>query len=79
MAEKSRKDDAQAQFAKLQKANDARQAMSDYEAAAAAVRANTARLRALRLARDAAQAAAPPPKKKAAGKGKKAEATSSEP
>lgn len=75
MADKSRKDDAQAQFAKLQKANDAKQAMSDYEAAAAAVRANTERLRALRLARDAAQAAAaaaaPPTKKKAAAKGKK--------
>jgi hypothetical protein len=61
------------QFAKLQKANDARQAMSDYEAAAAAVRANTERLRALRLAREAAQAAAPPPaKKKTTAKGKTA-------
>jgi hypothetical protein len=77
MAEKSGKDEAQAQFAKLQKANDAKQAMSEYEAAAAAVRANTERLRALRLARDAAQAAAPPPtKKKTAAKAKGAAALS---
>ena len=79
MAEKSKKDDAQAQFAKLQKANDARQAMSDYEAAAAAMRANTVRLRALRLARDAAEAAAaaaaPPTKKKTTAKSKTPAAT----
>jgi len=68
MAGKSKKDDAQAQFAKLQKANDAKQAMSEYEAEAAAVRAKTVQLRALRLARDAdlaAAAAAAPPKKPA--------------
>jgi hypothetical protein len=42
-----------------------------------AVRANTERLRALRLARDAAQAAAPPPtKKKATAKSKAAAALS---
>jgi hypothetical protein len=80
MAEKSKKDEAQAQFAKLQKANDAKQAMSEYEAATAAVRANTERLRALRLARDAAEAAAPPPakppaKKKTTVKSKAAGAT----
>jgi len=82
MAEKTRKDEAQAQFAKLQKANDAKQAMSDYEAAAAAVRANTERLRALRLARDAAQAAeaaaAPPTKKKTTAKRKMAAAALSD-
>jgi hypothetical protein len=57
MADKS-KHDAGAQFAKLQRAQDASKAMAEYETEAAAVRAKTARLRALRLARDAA---APPP------------------
>jgi hypothetical protein len=59
MTEKSNKYEAIAQFAKLQRANDAKSATADYETAAAAVRAKTERLRALRLARDAA--AAPPP------------------
>jgi hypothetical protein len=58
MAEKSNKHEASAQFAKLQRANDAKKAASEYETAAAAVRAKTERLKALRLARDAA---APPP------------------
>ncbi len=58
MTEKSSKYEATAQFAKLQRANDAKSATADYETAAAAVRAKTERLRALRLARDAA---APPP------------------
>ncbi len=58
--ERSRKDVAQAQFAKVQRANDAKKAMADYEAEAAAMRAKTARLRALRLARDAELAAAAP-------------------
>jgi hypothetical protein len=71
MAGNSRKNVAQAQFARLQRANDAKKAMADYEAEAVAMRAKTARLRALRLARDAdlaaaAAAAAPAPKKKAA-------------
>lgn len=71
MADKS-KHEAGAQFAKLQRAQDAKKAMSDYETEAAAVRAKTARLKALRLARDAA---APPPapaapKRKAKKKGK---------
>jgi hypothetical protein len=61
MAEKSKKDDAQAQFAKGQRADDAKKAMADYEAAADAMRIKTARLRALRLARDAETAAAAPP------------------
>jgi hypothetical protein len=82
MADKSKKDDAQAQFAKLQRANDAKQAMSEYEADAEALRSRTAQLRALRLARDAdvaAAAAAAPPKKKPAAKaaGKKKAAASS--
>ena len=57
MADTSR-NDASAKFAKLQRADDAKKAMSEYETQAAATRQKTARLRALRLARDAA---APPP------------------
>jgi hypothetical protein len=70
MADKSKKDEAQAQFAKVQRAEDAKRAMSDYEAAAAAMRAKTERLRALRLARDAAapQSAPAAPKAKASKK-----------
>jgi hypothetical protein len=55
----SKKDEAQRQFSKLQKAEDGKKAMSEYEAEAAAIRAKTERLRALRLARDAALAADP--------------------
>ena len=68
MATKSKKDDAQAQFDKLQRAEDGKKAMSEYEAEGVAVRAKTERLRALRLARDAAEAAAPPKKKTAVKK-----------
>src|SRR3954463_6851919 len=68
LATKSKKDDAQAQFDKLQRAEDGKKAMSEYEAEGAAVRAKTERLRALRLARDAAEAAAAPKKKTAAKK-----------
>ncbi|HZC54612.1 MAG TPA: hypothetical protein VE396_01010 [Xanthobacteraceae bacterium] len=57
MAESSKKNEANAQFAKTQRASDAKQAMAEYETAAAAIRAKTERLKALRLARDAA---APP-------------------
>jgi hypothetical protein len=66
MAGKSEKFDANAQLAKLQRANDASKATAEYESEAAAVRAKTARLRALRLARDAAAPppAAPAPKRK---------------
>jgi hypothetical protein len=53
MAEKSGKHEANAQFAKLQRAEDAKMATSEYESAAAALRAQTERLKALRLARDA--------------------------
>ena len=67
MAEKS-KHEANAQFAKLQRADDAKKAMSEYESEAAAVRAKTARLKALRLARDAAA----PPSEPAAPKKSKA-------
>jgi hypothetical protein len=67
MAEKPNKHEANAQFAKLQRANDAKKATSEYESTAAALRLKTERLKALRLARDAA---APPqapaaPKRKA--------------
>ena len=78
MADKSKKDDGQAQFAKLQRANDAKAAMSEYEAEVEATRVKTAQLRALRLAREAelaAAAAAAPPKKKPAAKKKKAAAS----
>jgi hypothetical protein len=68
MADKSKKDKADAQFKKVQRAEDAAKAMSAYESDAAKVRAKTERLRALRLARDAAIPAkeAPGPKKKPA-------------
>jgi hypothetical protein len=51
---------AEAQFRKAQQAKDGKAAMAEYEARAAAVRANTERLRALRLARDAAAAKTAP-------------------
>ena len=72
MAEKS-KYEASAQFAKSQRAHDAKKATSEYESAAVAIRAKTERLKALRMARDAA-APAPepaPPKQKAAKKSKR--------
>lgn len=52
---------------KQRQAEDGRKATLDYEADAAAVRAKTDRLRALRMARDAA---APPPPAKGAAKKK---------
>ena len=71
LADSSKKDEANVQFKKLQRAEDGKKAMSEYESEGAAVRAKTARLRALRLARDAAEAEAAPkevatPKKKSA-------------
>ena len=73
MADDVSKARAEAQFRKAQQAKDGRAAMAEYEARAAAVRANTQRLRALRLARDAAATpvANPSPRRlKAARKGK---------
>jgi len=70
VAEKPKKDEAHAQFAKLQRADDARTAAAEYEAAAAATRAKTERLRALRLARDAAAPPPAAPKRKAKTKDK---------
>jgi hypothetical protein len=66
MDDTSEKKEANAQFAKDQRQNDAKQAMAEYEAAALATRAKTERLRALRLARDAATPQAPAKKRKAA-------------
>lgn len=70
MAEKSKEHAASAQFAKLQRAEDAKKAASEYESAAAELRAKTERLKALRLARDATlpQKAPAAPKRKSAGK-----------
>ena len=71
MAEKSRKNDAYVQFAKLQRAEDAKKATSEYESTAAALRAKTERLKALRLERDAAapKPAQAAPKRKSKTKG----------
>jgi hypothetical protein len=54
MAEKSGKYQANAQFANFFGSVDAKKATSEYESTAAALRAKTERLKALRLARDAA-------------------------
>jgi hypothetical protein len=71
MSESSNKYEASAQFAKTQRANDAKQAAAEYESAALALRAKTERLRALRLARDAASPQlSAAPKRKSAGKKK---------
>ena len=81
MADDSKKNAANNQFRKLRQAEEGKRAMTEYENNAIASRAKTARLRALRLARDeadaAALAAAPPapPKKKKSAK-KKEEAAS---
>ena len=72
LADESRKTAANIQFKKLQRAEDGKRAMLEYETAATASRAKTARLRALRMARDAELAANPEPApvKKKAGKKK---------
>jgi hypothetical protein len=59
----SRKNHADAEFKKLQRIQDGNKAMSDYEADAVAVRLKTEKLRALRLARDAAAPVVAPVKK----------------
>jgi hypothetical protein len=74
MPEKSNKNEANAQFAKLQRADDAKKAMLDYESAAVATRKKTERLKALRMARDATAPPSPEPgapKPKAAKPAKK--------
>jgi hypothetical protein len=71
-----KKNAANNQFRKLRQAEEGKRAMTEYENAAVASRAKTARLKALRLARDAQEAAElaanppPPPKKKKAAKKK---------
>jgi hypothetical protein len=71
----SRKSPADIEFDKTRRLQAGRKAMSDYEADAAAVRAKTERLRALRLARDAA-APPPAPAKRAVRKAKSASGSS---
>ena len=62
---------AEARFKKKeQQRSEAKKAMSEYEAASRAEDAKTARLRALRLARDAAIANEPPAPKKTSAKRK---------
>ena len=75
LADDSKKNAANNQFRKLRQAEEGKRAMTEYENNAIASRAKTARLRALRLARDEAEATAlaeappaPVKKKKAAKK-----------
>jgi hypothetical protein len=68
--EKSSKHEAGAQFGKMQRAAIAKKGPSDYETRAEALRVQTEKLKALRLARDAANPpppAAPKRKRKAKG------------
>ena len=58
MANNSKTTEANAQFKKTQREIDGKKALSEYESGELAVRAKTAKLRALRLARDAELAAA---------------------
>ena len=58
MTDNSKVDRANAQFNKLQRAEDGKKAMSEYEADRVALRSKTERLKAMRLARDAAEKAA---------------------
>jgi hypothetical protein len=58
---------AEGQIAKAQRQADGKKAMAEYEASAEAMRAKTEKLRALRLARDAANPPAAAPKKTASG------------
>jgi hypothetical protein len=72
LADDDKTNAANKQFKKQRQAEEGRRAMLDYENVAAANRVKTAKLRALRLARDAelaaAAAAAPPAEKKKAKK-----------
>jgi hypothetical protein len=71
MDDKSRRHEANAKFAKLQRAQTAERATADYEIEAAALRAKTERLKALRLQRDAAapQPASDPARRKSKSRG----------
>ena len=64
MADKSAAERASAEAKKAQREQDARKAMAEYDAEGAATRAKTERLRALRLARDAALPPSAPKKTK---------------
>lgn len=66
MADDVKSDKASSELRKMQQAEDGKKAMLDYEAEAVATRAKTEKLRALRLAREAA--APPPPAKKSPAK-----------
>lgn len=56
-------DEAESRFARAQKAaEEGKKALKEHEAEAARVNANTARLRTLRLAKEAADRENPPPK-----------------
>jgi len=68
MADDVKGDRPSAEVRKLQQAEDGKKAMQDYEAAAVAERAKTEKLRALRLARDAAAPPAPAKSKTSATK-----------
>ncbi len=60
---------AEASFRKEERAKDGAKAMMEYQAHSRIVREKTAKLRALRLAKEAAEKAVEPAKKTAAGKG----------
>ena len=77
MADDVKNDKASAEARKMQQAEDGKKAMLDYEAQAAALRARTEKLRALRLARDAA--APPPPAKTKTSAKKPAKAAKAKP
>jgi hypothetical protein len=79
----SKKNAANNQFKKQRQAEEGKRAMTEYENSAIANRAKTARLKALRLARDAQEAAElaanpPPPKKKKTAKKKEKEEAATE-
>ena len=68
MADEVKNDKSNADARKLQQAADGKKAMLDYEAEGAALRAKTEKLRALRLAREAAMPPAPVKTKTSAAK-----------
>ena len=67
-----KKDEAAAQLKKIQRAEDGKRALAEYEFEGAAVRAKMAQLKALRLARDAAGGGPPAQATKSAKKRKSA-------
>ena len=69
MAENTRRNEVNAPFDKESRARDGKKAMSEYEAEGIAIRAKTERLRAMRLAKEAAEPPVVKPAPKAAAKG----------